>query len=67
MAFPVPHFHPTPPPPLPEPPAMVRAAAREDAMWDRPIFKAPPLQLHPQAFDAKIFAQELSLVGLVAR
>jgi len=56
MPFPVPHFHPKP---EAEPPAMVRTATREDVLWNRPVFKAPPLRLHPQAFDAQRFAQEL--------
>lgn len=64
MQFPVPNFHPKP---APEPPAMVRTVAREDVLWNRPIFKAPPLQLHPQAFDATIFAQDLRRVGLGQR
>jgi hypothetical protein len=38
---------------------MVRTATREDVLWNRPVFKAPPLQFHPQAFDASRFAQEL--------
>lgn len=46
---------------------MVRTAAREDVMWDRPVFKAPPLQLHPEAFDATIFARDLCRIGMVQR
>jgi hypothetical protein len=40
MPFPVPHFQPKP---VRIPPAIIRAVAREDVLWDRPIFKAPPL------------------------
>jgi len=58
---------PTPQPQLPDPPAMVRSATREDVLWNRPVFKAPPLQLHPQAFDARIFAEDLKRIGLVQR
>lgn len=59
---------PTPSPqPAPEPPAMVRSATREDVMWDRPIFKAPPLEQHLQSFDARIFAEDLKRIGLVQR
>jgi hypothetical protein len=67
MAFPVPHFQPQPAAPAPEPPAMVRNATREDVLWNRPVFKAPPLQLHPQAFNSAIFAQDLCRIGLVQR
>ncbi|MBL8580877.1 MAG: hypothetical protein JNL61_01450 [Rhizobiaceae bacterium] len=56
MAFPVPHPHPKPDP---APPAMVRTATREDVLWDRPVFKAPPLRLDPKALDASRVAQEL--------
>jgi hypothetical protein len=49
------------------PPAIVQAATREDVQWCRRIFKAPPLELHPQAFDAKIFAQDIRRVGLNTR
>lgn len=58
MPFPVPHFHPNPNPPAPEPPAMVRTATRADVLWDRPVFKAPPLHVHPQAFDATLFSPD---------
>jgi hypothetical protein len=63
MHFPVPDFHPKPAPEPPAPPAMVRSAAREDVLWNRPIFKAPPLELHPQAFDATAFAAEFRQIG----
>jgi hypothetical protein len=55
--------------PQPEaaPPAMVSTANREDVQWNRRIFKAPPLELHPQAFDAKIFAQDVRRIGLNTR
>jgi len=46
---------------------MVRISTREDVLWNRPVFKAPPLQLHPQAFDAEMFAQDLRRVGLNQR
>ena len=61
MHFPVPPLQPKP---VAEPSAMIRAAAREDVQWNRPVFKAPPLELHPQAFDVTRFAQELRRVGL---
>lgn len=40
MPFPVPHFQPKP---VHIPPAVIRAVAREDVLWNRPVFKAPPL------------------------
>lgn len=64
MPFPIPSFN---PPPLPEPQATVRAVAREDVQWNRPIFKAPPLEYFLRGFDAKLFAQELRTVGLEQR
>jgi hypothetical protein len=42
---------------------MVRTVAREDVQWNRPIFKAPPLELFLQEFDATIFAEELRPTG----
>ena len=56
-----------PPQPLADPPAMVSTATREDVQWNRRIFKAPPLELHPQAFDPKIFAQDVRRIGLNVR
>ena len=46
---------------------MVSTATREDVQWNRRIFKAPPLELHPQAFDATIFAQDVRRIGLNVR
>jgi hypothetical protein len=53
--------------PAPEPPALVRTATREDVLWNRPVFKAPPLYLHPQAFDSVIFAPDRRWNGSKAR
>lgn len=50
MPFDVPQFR---PPPLPEPTPVVRVVQREDVQWNRPIFKAPPLEVF----------QKLSLPG----
>ena len=68
MPFPVPHL--PPPRHAAEPPpsvALVRAVTREDLEWHRPIFRAPPLELHPEAFDVARLAQELRGIGLVER
>ncbi len=51
----------------PAPAAIVRALTRQDVMWDRPIFKAPPLDLQLPAIDTKRLAQELQRIGLVRR
>lgn len=51
MPFDVPHFR---PPPLPEPTPVVRVVQREDVQWNRPIFKAPPLE---------VYQRKLSLPG----
>jgi len=50
-----------------EPPALVRVVSREDAMWNRPIFRAPPLKVQPPVFDASIFAADLRRDDLAAR
>lgn len=39
-----------------EPPALVRHVSREDVLWNRPVFKAPPLVVRPPKIDAKAFA-----------
>ena len=43
MNLPTPHLR---PPSLNETPsAIVRVVTREDVLWDRPVFKAPPLKV----------------------
>jgi len=32
-------------------PAIVRVLAREDVVWNRPVFKAPPLEIVPPIGD----------------
>jgi hypothetical protein len=44
---------------------MVRSVLRSDVLWNRPVFKAPPLELALQQFDARIFAEDLKRIGLV--
>ena len=46
---------------------MVSTVQRGDVLWNRPVFKAPPLQVHPQAFDATIFAADLRRIGMVQK
>ena len=64
MHFPVPDIHPKA---AAEPPAMVRSMTREDVLWNRPIFKAPPLELSHRPFDAAILTEEFRRVGLGLR
>lgn len=47
MSIPIPQFR---PPPLPEPTPVVRVVEREDVQWNRPIFKAPPLEVYQEKF-----------------
>ncbi len=42
-----------------EVPALVRAAFPQDVMWDRPVFKAPPLRVKPPAPTTRDFAPGL--------
>jgi len=37
--------------PATAPVAIVRVLEREDMLWDRPVFKAPPLQVVPPVAD----------------
>ena len=46
---------------------MVRAALREDVQWNRPIFKAPPLDVFLQGFDPSRIVEDLRRVGLAHR
>ena len=64
MHLPVPNIHPKA---AAEPPAMVRAATRADVLWDRPIFKAPPLDTRPSTLNPAALAEELRRIGLGAR
>lgn len=43
----------------PEPPAMVQTVSRSDVTWNRPVFKAPSLDVVPPKIDAQSVAQEL--------
>jgi hypothetical protein len=43
-----------------EPPALVRVVSREDVMWNRPVFKAPPLVVRPPSVDSRTFANPSS-------
>ena len=64
MPFPVPQFR---PPPLAEPTPVVQFVARESVGWDRPIFKAPPLDVFPKMLDSSAVAEDIRRVGLGER
>ena len=57
MHLPIPFIRPSA---ATEPPALVRVVSREDVLWNRPVFKAPPLAVQPPVFDAKRFASDLA-------
>jgi hypothetical protein len=38
-----------------EKPAIVQMVNREDAMWNRPVFRAPPLRVEPPDVNPEIF------------
>lgn len=63
MAFPA-QFR---PPPLAEPTPVVQIVAREDVQWNRPMFKAPPLEVYPKLFDSSTLAEDLRRIGLGER
>lgn len=52
------------PPPIirpqiaPEPPALVRVLTRDDLHWNRPVFKAPPLNVQPPLADVLALVAE---------
>lgn len=49
----------TPPPLTREPPALVRVVvSHADVTWDRPVFKAPPLDVRPPLDDVAALAAE---------
>jgi hypothetical protein len=61
MLFSLPFSRPDDPPPIP---AIVRNVAAQHLTWNRPIFKAPPLQVEPPIADVASFTAELSLSKL---
>lgn len=54
MPFPVP-YHDSPPEQAPV--AIVRVLNREDIQWNRPLFKAPPLEIIPPVADVEELAR----------
>ena len=55
MHLPNPNLH---APRAPEPPAFVRVVSRADVTWNRPVFKAPPLEVVPPKLDVGSVADE---------
>lgn len=55
------HFTPSDLPPVrtPEPPAMVSVMSRSDFLWNRPVFRAPPLVVAVPKLDPKSLAEEV--------
>jgi hypothetical protein len=44
-----------------EPPALVHVVSRtEDVLWNRPVFKAPPLVVQAPVIDATVFVGGLT-------
>ncbi len=47
-----------------EPPALVHVvSAREDVLWNRPVFKAPPLNVRPPVIDLAGFTSSPVQIG----
>jgi hypothetical protein len=46
-----------------EPPAIVRAMAHEDVEWNRPLFRAPPLNVIPPLDDVAALAADVVRKG----
>ncbi len=63
MYIPIPHL---PPDSTPSNSLVVQAPVR-DVMWDRPIFKAPPLEPLIRDIDALAIARDLRRVSLLNR
>lgn len=61
MHLPIP---PIPPQPTSDPSALVRSIVREDVLWNRPVFKAPPLEPLLRGFNASACAEDLRRITL---
>lgn len=44
------------PPHVAEKPPIVQFVTREDVLWNRPIFRAPPLRVSPPTVDPQAFS-----------
>lgn len=63
MPFPIP-FHNTPAEEAP--PAIVRVLTRDDVVWNRPLFRAPPLNVLPPLADVAEFARAVRKPDAIA-
>lgn len=63
MPFPAP-YHETPPAQAPA--AIVRVLNREDIQWNRPLFKAPPLNVVPPVADVAELARAVRKPDAIA-
>ena len=50
-----------------EPPALVRVVGRDEVQWNRPAFKAPPLNVMPPASAIAPFVTDLRRNDLLGR
>jgi hypothetical protein len=64
MLFSTPFSRPDDPPPIP---AIVRNVAAQRLLGDRPVFKAPPLEVRPPIADVASFTAGLSRLGRAER
>jgi hypothetical protein len=51
------------PHPAPDTAALERNFGRDDIVWSRPVFKAPPLEAFLPDFDAAAITEELRRLG----
>jgi hypothetical protein len=51
----------------PEPPALVRVLTREEIHWNRPLFKAPPLEIQPPVADVLSFVSDIPKIAPAPR
>ncbi len=49
--------------PAPDSTALAQDLVREDVLWSRPVFKAPPLESFLPDFDAAAIAEEFRRSG----
>jgi hypothetical protein len=64
MLFSVPFSRPNDPPPIP---AIVRNVAAQRPASNRPVFKAPPLEVQPPIADVANFTAEMAKLGRAER
>jgi hypothetical protein len=45
----------TRPPSVEDKPSIVQVVSREDVLWNRPVFRAPPLKISPPNVQPEVF------------